>query len=124
MSLFELKKNHTSSRITKQKFIDDMFEFHQVLFEYSRFIKDGDVLKIEILDNGVFITSKSLGIKIFCDTNDKRNPAIESLNFGNYEGGGSDMIFRLIKNGDTVLDIGANVGWYSLGIAKLFKGLD
>jgi FkbM family methyltransferase len=66
------------------------------------------------------MTSRSVGIKIVCDPMDKRIAPIEILNFGAYEPVDLDMILRLFDENSNFFDIGANVGWYSLYIAKNF----
>ena len=40
------------------------------------------------------------------------------MNFGNYESQDAVFLYDLITDGDTIFDIGANIGWYSLVFAK------
>ena len=94
------------------------------MFNYAEFILGTDIQKIEIEDGQVVMTSREHGIKIICDKHDKRIAPIEVLNFQNYEKVDSDMIFKMVKDGDRVLDIGANIGWYSLGLAKCYPNCD
>ena len=80
-----------------------------MLFDYAEFIKNTDIAKIEITDNGVEMTTRGADIKIICEKDDKRIVPVEILNFQSYEKNDSDMIFRLVRNGDGILDIGANM---------------
>lgn len=119
MNLLETQLSYQSGLLKKQQYIDEMYQFHQWLFEYSQFLRETDIAKIEIVDGGVIFTSRNQEIKIFCDRADKRTAPFEILNFQVYERVDSEIIFGLIEPGFNVFDIGANIGWYSLNIAKL-----
>ncbi|MDN5074652.1 FkbM family methyltransferase [Aliarcobacter butzleri] len=99
-------------------------ESHDKLFEYSEFIKDRDIQKIEITDDSVVITTRELGIKMVCNRFDEGIAPIVILNFKNYEKNDSDMIFKLVNDNYTVFDIGGNMGWYSIGLYKAKKNID
>jgi FkbM family methyltransferase len=116
--LEKLKKEFVEGKITKANYIHQMYSQHKKLFEYSKFIKNTDIKKIEIEDGRVIITSRDLEIKLICEENDERIPPIETLNFDYYEKDESQMMYNLIEDGFTIFDIGANIGWYSIGITK------
>ena len=125
MSLKELEKNFMGGVMSKPQYISEMYtQKHDLLFDYSEFIKSRDIQKIEITDDSVIMTSRELGIKIVCNRFDERIAPIEILNFRNYEKSDSDMIFRLVKDDYTVFDIGGNMGWYSIGLYKAKKNID
>ncbi len=119
-----MEERFLKNEITKAEYITNMYkQSHNLLFEYSEFIKERDIQKIEITDNSVIMTSRELGIKIICSPLDERIAPIEILNFRSYEKEDSDMIFRLVNDSDTVFDIGGNMGWYSIGLSKAKKNL-
>lgn len=120
MILLETKQNYQSKLLTKSQYIDKMFDFHKILFDYSLILKDTSIEKIEIVDGGLIFTFNPQGIKIFSSQVDKRTVPFEMLNFDEYEKVDSDMILSLIEPDYHVFDIGANIGWYSLNIAKLY----
>lgn len=120
MRLFFNQNLYHEKIITKSEYIESMYNIHCQLFEYSRFIENTDIDKIEIQDSRVVFTCRSTGIRFTCPFPDKRVAPIEVLNFGFYERKDSDMIFKLVKPGFNIFDVGANVGWYSLNIAKRF----
>jgi FkbM family methyltransferase len=125
MSLKTLEEGYLSGTISKPNYISRMYsENHDILFAYSEFIKDRDIQKIEISDDAVVMTSRELGIKIVCNRYDERIAPIEILNMKHYEKEDSDMIYRLVKDGDTIFDIGGNMGWYSIGLYKTKKNVD
>ena len=125
MKIKKLEQCFIQGEVTKHDYISKMNkENHDLLFEYSEFIKDRDIQKIEITDDSVIMTTRELGIKMVCNRYDERIAPIEILNFGNYEKVDSDMIFKLVNDTDTIFDIGGNMGWYSIALFKLKNSLD
>ena len=108
--------------IDKSIFIKDMYAtHHSKLYEYAEYLHKTDIEKITIENNRVITTSRKHGIKIECDSGDHRIAPIEVLNFFDYEKDESDMIENLICFGSekkNFFDIGANIGWYSIMVAK------
>lgn len=124
MQIDKLEHKFFDEKVNKASYISEMYSFHDILFQYSEFIKNRDIQNIEITDGSVIMTSRELGIKIVCNRFDERIAPIEILNFKNYEQSDSDMIYRLVKDGDTVFDIGGNVGWYAIGLYKVKNNMD
>jgi len=121
--LKSLKKKFQEGKIEKMDYRYRMYNYHKILFDYSEFLKDTDINKIEIIDNSVIMTSRQHGIKIACMKGDVRIPPIESLSAGYYEKNDTQMMYNLIEKNFTIFDIGANIGWYSIGIAKNKKNV-
>lgn len=122
MSLIkETLSKYENGFINKPLFIKDMYEeHHAALFDYSRYLKNTNIASIEITDDVVVMTSRDKGIKMICPPGDYRVAPIEALNFLDYETIDSAMIMRLVSPNDCIVDIGANMGWYSINIAKTF----
>jgi len=120
MSLFEARENFRQGKIGKPEYIDCMQGHHAQLLEYSRFIKDTDICSIDIRDGLVIMTCRSSQVKMGCPINDRRTAPFEILNFGSYEKAELGMALKLIEPDQTVVDVGANVGWFSLNIAKRY----
>ncbi len=118
MSLGDIQKKYLAKEISKPDYIQQMHAVHTTLFDYSTWLPQTDIASITIQDGEVTMTSRESGIKIVVDRDDKRIAPIEILNFMNYEKHDADMILGLVENGDGVLDIGANIGWYSNTLAK------
>jgi FkbM family methyltransferase len=112
-------KQFEDKEIDKSAFIELMYiEHHANLFDYVNHLGKTNIKTIEINDGGIVMTSRDRGIKIACSEKDYRIAPIETLNFFDYEKNESDMMEKLIGNGDTFFDIGANIGWYSINIAS------
>jgi FkbM family methyltransferase len=121
MSILNTRNNFLNEDITKSEFIEAMYKLHHSkLFEYAAYINQTNISSIEILDNEVIMTSRDNGIKVLCPLGDYRVAPVEALNFLDYETEDSAMIMQLMSPEDTVVDIGANMGWYSMIIAKTY----
>jgi FkbM family methyltransferase len=113
-----MQSSFENGDIDKHSFIKLMYEEHHAkLFDYASFMSRTNIKKIDIEDGKVTMTSRDRGVKIICTVDDHRIAPIEILNFLDYETDESMMMERLIKDGDTFFDVGANIGWYSINIA-------
>lgn len=121
--LNSLKQEFKEGKILKQDYRNRMYNYHKILFDYSEFLKYTDIKKIEIIDNNVIMTSRQHGIKIICMKGDVRIAPIETLSADYYEKNDTQMIYNLMEDNFTMFDIGANIGWYSIGIAKHKKNV-
>ena len=120
MKLNDLNSLFHTKAITKSEYIDRMFDRHKSLFEYAQFISHTDVSKIEIKNAQVIFTIRAVGeeIQLVCAPDDKRSTPIDTLNFGQYEPAETKIMLSLIKENTVSLDIGANIGFYSILIAR------
>lgn len=119
MTILDSREKYLEKFISKHEYIEMMYQYHACLFEYCRFIKATDVAKI-IITNSFLVVKLKNGVKFICNTLDKREAPFEILNFSTYEKNDSTMVFNLIEPNITFFDIGANVGWYSLNIARRY----
>ncbi len=121
MKISDTRNRFLEGKIAKPEFIPAMYqEHHSKLFDYARYLKQTNIASIEIMDDAVIMTSRDKGVKMICPPGDYRVAPIEALNFLDYETNDSAMIMRLVSPNDTVIDIGANMGWYSINIAKTY----
>lgn len=115
--LVEIEKQYNTGRFSKKAYINLMHKRHLVFWEYLDFIKNKNIAEIEINQNQVILKTKN-GIRLICDSLDKRHIFMEILNFGDYDPVELQMIKRFLKKDSVVLDIGANIGWYAINLSK------
>jgi FkbM family methyltransferase len=126
MSIQKTKAQFATGEINKTQFIDAMYQYHCILSDYSHELKNTEIEKIEITDGRIVMTSRKTeyhqgGLKFIIDMLDKRNVPLETFNFNNYEKEDSQMIFNIVGPDSHIIDIGANVGWYTIHVAAMLK---
>ena len=122
MSLIALKNDFLKKRINKTEYIKKVYNsYHNLLFQYSDSILKTDVQKIEITSSSVKMTSKRFGVNMILPNYDHRSAPLECINFNKYEETELDVIMQMLPKKGNFIDIGANIGWHSLIIAKNFK---
>ncbi len=119
MSLQEIKNKFLKNALSKKDYIDSMYIKHSLLFDYSNFIKDTNLDSIEIKDDIVIAKFRDSQLRFICIPGDKRLAPLDTLNFNEYEKDELEMQLKLIPPTATVIDIGANLGWYSMHVAQL-----
>ncbi len=122
--LIEKKHEYKQGKIEKHRYMEEMFNTHKYLFEYPALLNDSPIKKIEITKEQVIFTidNEGDGIMICCDRRDAYSLPMILLNLSETETEENAMILKLIKPGDVVFDIGANIGWYTINILLKRKG--
>lgn len=119
MNLREIYNDFSNNKIDKVTYIDLMHQKHKILFEYLDYIKDTGIESISIDQNDVCFTIKRSGIKLLVDPEDKRFIPVEILNFKATEAMENELIMQLVLHCRVVVDVGANIGWYTLNFGKI-----
>jgi FkbM family methyltransferase len=117
--LLSIEEKFHAGKMNKYEYLSEKHEFNKILLEYANLITNSSIERIEILPDMLLFTFKSLNIQLEADGGARSAP-FEILNFGSYEPQDESMAYVLIQNGDTILDIGAHIGWYSINFAKRF----
>lgn len=114
MTIQELRRRFGSGEIDKPTYIRAMLEQHQRLFEYAQVLGETDIASIEITGAGVRFRLRDLPFRMTCPAAEARVAPLEIINFDHYEAAETKAVLPLLAGCSTVLDIGANIGWFSL----------
>lgn len=92
--------------------------------DFGTLLKKSAVKSLTVNSEGIFIELFS-GIKLYINDNDYAEVPITCLCMGGYEVEEMGIVKRILdyykeEKDFTVLDVGANVGWYSLNILKTY----
>jgi FkbM family methyltransferase len=125
--LKKTKQQFFSGELTKQVFIEKMFESHRTLHAYAECLASTNLAAITIRDNEVVAEFRDPSFAMYCPPGDTRIAPIEAFNFGDYEGEEflivRDIVRRLGGASARFFDIGANAGFYSLALSASFPGI-
>lgn len=125
MTLNELRQKFERGEISKAAFINRTGEVHAKLFDLARSLGQ-QIESIRLEKDRVVYSLAGEGVVLALTQFDKRVAPIEAMNFGSYE----PSIWRVmhacclaIARPADIIDVGANIGWYTLRLAKAFPDL-
>ncbi len=114
MSIQKLKQQFSNGDLTKADFIQACYEVHDSLFDYSDLMKQGEVEAVSITGEGVVFTLRPFGLKLAAPRFEARTTPIEAMNFDRYEPEALPVFDVLVDHASTVLDVGGNIGYFSV----------
>jgi FkbM family methyltransferase len=127
MNLDELSSALDEGNLDKASYIEFMYEHHKDMFRYADLIDGSDVEAIRIGQGQVFVQFKWPPIKLEVPRNEMRAAPVEAVNFGAYEKEEFAIVERIVASlpspNPVVVDIGGNVGFYSIGLKALHPNL-
>src|SRR3546814_20519332 len=118
MNFSELKNLFEAGEIDKQDYINKATTFHQALFSYPSIIRGTDIQQICIDREDVSFTIGENNIHLYAPAGETRVVPIEIINFSHYEPEETRVMDILSASATSILDIGANIGWFSVYFAK------
>lgn len=113
-----LKEEYSKGQLSKTEFIRQMLDIHNTLFDYVAITKSTDVNEISVTPEGVSFLIGKEKIRLFSPAQEARVAPIEIMNFAQYEPEETKVMDVLSSGAQQILDIGANIGWYSVRFAK------
>ena len=123
----ELKAAYQSGTIDKKAYIEQMAVQHEQLFAYARLLQESRVASVRILPGEVRVVMDWPPIELSIPEGEKRAAPVEALNFGDYEAAEFALVERIVGQlaspQPLLIDIGGNVGYYSIGLTKLHPRL-
>src|SRR5204863_4186469 len=120
VSRVALRAEWQAGALDKHAYARRMGVEHQALADYRALLVEGDIASITIDARGVILESRLAEARFVCDPEDRGIPPIVALNFGSYEAKDFAMVMELFADGQTFVDAGANIGWYSIHVAARF----
>jgi FkbM family methyltransferase len=113
----ELRQLFLRGELDKHEYSRRMSERHATLNEHVALLAGSNIAAIELTADGVVFVSQFGGARFPCDPTDRGTPPVVSLDFGGYEVKDFAMLLALVPAGGTFVDVGANIGWYSVHVA-------
>lgn len=122
-SLLALKEQFRNGTLSKPDFIAHSLQLHQKLFEYVDITRTTDVREILITPEGICFVIGDERIRLYCPENEARVAPIEVMNFNQYEPAETRVMDLLAAGSGVILDVGANIGLYTVRFAKCMPGV-
>jgi FkbM family methyltransferase len=113
----ELREEYLKGAVDKHEFARRISDHYLTLGDFASLLAGSDVSAIELTADGVSFVSRFGNARFPCDPADRGIPPIVACNFGQYEPKDFTMLLQLVRPGAVFLDIGANIGWYSVHVA-------
>ena len=122
MTFMQLREMYKEGQILKADFIERAYENHRILFDYCSLLNESMISEISLTKEGLVATISPFNIKLRCQYGDQRLIPFEIINFGGYEQEETQFVIDILRKiqPKSMLDIGANYGYYSLLIEKIF----
>lgn len=116
-TLQALKDRFVAGDLAKPDFISQALAIHRQLFSYVAVTQSTDIHEITVDPDGVSFVMGTERIRLFAPPNEARVAPVEVMNFGRYEPEETAVMDLLARDARQILDIGANIGWYSVRLA-------
>ena len=116
----QIIKDFAVGKLQRDSYWAEMQRFHLALIDYCDQIKDSELEGIEINGIELQVVLKN-GLKFVWHPEDIRAAPSMLVNHGSYEPTELAVIEHLAQFCQVALDIGANIGWYTLHMARQLK---
>lgn len=120
-SLLALKDELNRNAISRETFWQRMAAHHASLLDHAELLRDSIIERIEITADGLQVATRT-GLVFAWDPADLRTAPSVAVNYGEYEPDERRILLSAARHRRTIIDAGANIGWYSLHFAKVLPG--
>jgi FkbM family methyltransferase len=112
------REKFKAGEIDKFQYAEYLNEQHRGLFDYPALLAGTDVAEVRLTGEGVSVRSAAHDISMLIDAVDLHATPYALLDFGSYETAETDFLKSVFREGDVFIDVGANLGWYSLVLGR------
>jgi FkbM family methyltransferase len=112
-----LRRDYEAGVLPRDAYWARAQELHRALYGYYDLLRGGPVREIRIRD-GELVVEVDGGLKMGWNPEDRRTVPNMLLLHGAYEAAELAVLLAAAEGAETVFDIGANVGWYTLHLAR------
>ncbi len=119
-ALIELQRSYHAGRISRDQLWSGVQACSKVILQFGPLLQDGDVEAMELGRAGNLLRLRN-GLRFEWNPDDLRSPPNMALIHGSYEPEERTLLETLARDARTILDVGANVGWYAVHLAKATK---
>lgn len=123
LSRNELRDRFDAGDVGQHEVARGMCDLNRALEDYAALLPRTDVAAIVVRDGVIEFESRIAPVRFRCDVGDPSLPPLVALALGCYEPVEMRLLRELLPGARGFLDVGANIGWYSLHAASLFPDL-
>lgn len=116
--LIGAREKFKAGEIDKFQYAEYLNEQHRGLFDYPALLAGTDVAEIRLTAEGVSVRSAAHDISMLVDAVDLHATPYALLDFGSYETAETCFLKSVFRESDVFIDVGANLGWYSLVLGR------
>jgi FkbM family methyltransferase len=116
-TLAAARADFAAGRIPRDELWRVSAECYVQLRERTPLNPDGDIRAIRADEGHLFVELRN-GLKLWWDPRDVRTAPNWILNHGSYERTEMAVLTSIASQAQVVLDVGANIGWYTLHLAR------
>jgi FkbM family methyltransferase len=118
MSLSDLRRGFEAGRVPRDSYWQQAQVIHRRLRDYFTLMENGTVKEIRIRRAELVVELEG-GVRMAWDPDDLRTAPSVLVNHGTYEATELRALLRIAEQCEVVFDIGANVGWYAVNLARV-----
>jgi len=119
MRFDEFKRAFEAGELPKPYYLGAVFAATRPLFELQQALRGGQVREVVVSEASVRIRTRLNDLELIFDAEEVSSLVTGLLAFGDTESAEREVLLTAARRAGTILDIGANVGWYSLHFSRV-----
>lgn len=118
--LLDLRAAFRRGELDRGEFLTRFWSISDNLEVVRAALATSEVERLELTQSEMIVTVRS-GVKLVWSPEDRGGPATRVVCNGDYEPHETELLLTLVENKSVFIDVGANVGWYSLHLANKMR---